>query len=146
MELSWQERASGMLANERKMQPLHRPPSTGCLVVWRDRTLVGCVQHPVDPVFPAIVFLSVTSVYVDPEYIRAVRELDPGRLELVADPLLDLNGNFHVLRREDNRLTFMTPVETRHMAARGGVLIELTPTPEGFSYRGVVPVEARNKP
>src|ERR1051326_8228157 len=110
----WRQLAAGMLENERKMQPMHRPPSTGCLVNWRDQVRVGCIQYPVDPAFPAIVFVSITSRFLDPEYIRAIRNLDPGRLELTADDAIDLTGNFHILRREQERLTCMTPEETRH--------------------------------
>jgi hypothetical protein len=139
-ERSWREMAAGMLANERKMIPLHWPPSTGCLVQWRDRTLVGCVQHPVDAECPDVVFLSVTSKYVHSEYIAAIRELDPGRLEFTADSQLDLSGNFHVVRREGARLMRMTPDETRrmHQVLGSMQLVQVQPgaQPDTIEFKG----------
>ncbi len=113
--MNWRLAAETMLEIERKCRPFHRPPSTGCLVTWRERVLVGMIQHPVHDDFPAIVLLSVTSKYVEPEYICAIRNADPGRLELQADAELDLFDNYHVLRREGSRLTRMDPAETAAM-------------------------------
>lgn len=146
--MNWHEAAKGMLANERKMKPLHRPPSTGCLVSWRDRVLVGCVQHPVDRAFPAVVFLSVTSKYFDPEYVEAIRHLDPGRLELSADPQLELGGRtFHVVRREESYLTFMTQEESRALSRQNFAITQLTPTDEGVHFETVIPlVKPEQKP
>ncbi len=134
----WRQVAIGMLEIERRMQPLHNPPSTGCLVTWRDRVLVGMVQYPVHPQFPAVVFLSVTSKYVHPDYIAAIREAAPGRLELQADADLDLQGNFHVLRRVDDRLMYMTPAETRAMVARRDVVVQVQPREDGIEFRAPV--------
>ncbi len=147
-KIPWRELAEGMLENERKMRPLHRPPSTGCLVTWRDRVLVGCVQHPVDPQYPAVVFLSVTSKYFDPEYVRAIRNLDPGRLELAADPQMEIGaGNFHVLRRQGGRLTFMTADETEAMDKRPFAITQLTPTGKGIHFETIIPlVQPEQKP
>jgi len=131
MTPNWRQLAAGMLEIERKMRPLHRPPSVGCLVTWRDRTLVGMIQSPVSARFPAIVFLSVTSKYFDPEFVRAVRNLDPGRLELEADPALDLNGNFHTLHRDGKRLTFMPEEETAEMLKNPMEVIEAQPHANG---------------
>jgi len=110
---SWRKLAEINLKCERDMQRYHHPPSTGIILSWRGELRVGCIQHPVDIDFPAIVFISITSKYRDPEFARAYRNIDPGRLELRADPRLDLTGNFHVLHRDGNFLTFMTPEETR---------------------------------
>lgn len=135
----WRESAAGMLETERRMRPLHRPPSRGCFVAWRDQVRVGMIQHPIDPDFPAIVFISITSRHLDAEYIRAVRNLDPGRLLLTADDGLDLQDNFHVLRREGDRLSCMTPSETRHIANRPDLiaLTQVQPTSDGVTFQPI---------
>src|SRR5260370_40864620 len=120
-----------MFAIEWKMGPWHDPPSTWCLVKWRDRTLVGMVQHPVCAEFPAIVFLSVTSKYFDPEFVRAVRNLDSGRLQLDADPSLDVTGTFHVLHRDGHQLLFMSHEETTWMMNHPMPIIQVQPRNNG---------------
>lgn len=125
--------AEMMLRTERAMRPRHHPPSTGIILTWRNELRVGMVQHPIDIDFPLIVFLSITSKYRDPEYARHVRNMDPGRLELTADPRLDMEGNFHVLRRIEKVLTFMTPEETHAMerSAFSRFIVQVQPREDG---------------
>lgn len=126
--MDWKGAAKGMLETERRMMPFHRPPSTGVWVLWRAEIKIGMIQKPVDVDYPAVVFLSITSrFHCVPDFVKAVRNLDPGRLELTADAKLDLTGNFHTLRLEDRNLTFMTPQETVAMRDLGARIFQMQP-------------------
>ncbi len=135
---NWRFLAEGFLANERKTKPFHHPPSTGIVLEWRKERRIGCIQWPVLADFPAVVFVSIMSVYIDPEYIRAIRNLDPGRLLLTAEDRLDLRGNFHILRREGDRLTFMTAEEMMAAEASPMAVHEIAPTVNGFAVRPIL--------
>ncbi len=135
---NWRALAEGFLANERKTKPFHRPPSIGIILEWRKERKVGCIQWPVLADFPAVVFVSIMSVHIDPEYIRAIRNLDPSRLDLTADDRLDLKSNFHIVRREGDRLTFMTAEEVVAVEHADIPLLELRPTADGIAVRPVL--------
>lgn len=132
----WREAAQGFLEKERKTRSLMQPPATGCIVRWHGLVKLGAVQWPImaDPRVSAVVWLSIMSKYHDLDYIRAIRNMDPGRLELQADAVLDLEGNFHVLHRVGSRLTAMTPEETLIMAEYRPTILEITPTDTGIIH------------
>jgi glutamine synthetase adenylyltransferase len=58
--------------------------------------------------------LSKNSKPVEEELYNAIKRNDPGRLELLADDSVDLEGSYHVLRKLENRLVSMTPEQTNY--------------------------------
>jgi hypothetical protein len=126
MTIHWLSRARLMLTVEQRMQPYHRPRSIGCLVEWRSTTRVAMIQHPIAP-FPEIVFVSITSREIHPLYIQAVRQLDPGRLELIVDDAIDFSREFLIVRREGRALVGLTPEEITYMDAHMPKIVAVQP-------------------
>ncbi len=137
-QLNWRDLARRVLEYERETKPFHQPPSVGIVLEWRNERRIGCIQPGILPEFPAVVFLSINSVHIAPEFIQAIRNLDPGRLLLTADDGLDLKGNFHTVRREENRLTFMTAKETMAAEASPMPMHEIAPTADGLEVRPIL--------
>lgn len=83
------------------------------MVEWRDGIYIGHIQTIVPDYSSEIVSLSKTSRPLEEDFTRAVRRLDPSRLDLIADNELDLDGPHHLVRRVEKRLTIMTLEQTR---------------------------------
>lgn len=112
---NWEPVAREFLERERSKMPLMRPEPAGVLIKWQEYTYVGGVQV-ISPEFSEEIVVLSMSTYPLPIYLAdAIRKLDPGRLELEADEKLDMTGRQHVLRREGNKLTYMTPEQTAYM-------------------------------
>ncbi len=111
----WEQGAKELLEDEKRKRSLNKPEPVGVLVIWKDYTYIGSIQVIVPDFSKEIVVLSKSTIPLPVEFDNAIRKLDPGRLELEADDKLDLTGRQHVLRRIENRLTFMTPEQTSYM-------------------------------
>lgn len=111
----WESVAKELLEQEIFKKPLMHPEIARVLVMWQKHSYVGGIQVIVPAFSKEIIVLSI-STYPLPIYLAdAIRKMDPGRLELTADDKLDLTGRQHILRREENRLTYMTPDQTEYM-------------------------------
>lgn len=89
------------------------PPMMPIFLEWRNGIYLGGVQHPF-PGYDEIVLLSKTSLSIAGDFERAVKEVDPKRIYLSADPLLDLEGTLHMLRMVGSSLQIMTPEQTTY--------------------------------
>ncbi len=92
------------------------PPQTSVTLSWRRGLYVGGIQEIAPEYSPEIVLLSKSDRQLPEPLIESIRKVDVERLELLADDPLELGGRFHVLRRLENKLTSMTPEQTRYIA------------------------------
>ena len=121
----WELVAKSLLQVEKSDKPKRYPEPTGVFVTWRGSAYIGSIQVIVPDFSKEIVVLSMTSSPPPVKLVDAVKKLDPGRLELTADDMLDLIGRQHVLRRAENRLTLMTPDQTAYMLLHPPVIMEI---------------------
>jgi len=84
------------------------------LLKWRKEQYFGSVQETYPEYSKEIVYLSKTSNPIHSELADCIRKIEPSVLEIVADDELDLEGRGHVLRRLENKLTQMTPEQTKY--------------------------------
>jgi hypothetical protein len=108
----WNKLANYILDEEAKVWGLTEPPITGILLRWRVNGYTGGIQVIYPQFSREIAFLSKTSKPVEEELYNAIKRNDPGRVELIADDSIDLEGNYHTLRKLENRLVSMTPEQT----------------------------------
>ena len=121
----WEHGAKELLQDEIRKRALNKPEPVGVLVIWQDYTYIGSIQVIVPDFSKEIVVLSKSTIPLPVEFDKAIRKLDPGRLELTADDVLDLIGRQHVLRRAENRLMHMTPDQTAYMLLHPPVIMEI---------------------
>jgi len=121
----WEHGAKELLQDEIRKRALNKPEPVGVLVIWQDYTYIGSIQVIVPDFSKEIVVLSKSTIPLPVEFDNAIRKLDPGRLELTADDVLDLTGRQHVLRRAENRLMHMTPDQTAYMLLHPPVIMEI---------------------
>lgn len=122
---NWEPVARELLEQERLKKPLMHPEPTGVLIKWDGCTYVGGIQEIVPEFSKEIVVLSMSTYPLPIDLADAIRKLDPRRLELQADDKLDLTGRQHVLRRIENRLTYMTPEQTAYMLLHPPMIKEI---------------------
>lgn len=137
MQIDWTQAAKAFLENTKKTQAFLQPPATSCFVQWRDEIKVGAIQFPVHPKYPAVIFLSITSRHVHPDFIAALKQMDPDRLELQADAVLDLTGNFHILRRDGPKLSILTPEETKAIQQQTRHVLQVEPRENGIHIESI---------
>ena len=121
----WEHGAKELLQDEIRKRALNKPEPVGVLVIWQDYTYIGSIQVIVPDFSKEIVVLSKSTIPLPVEFDKAIRKLDPGRLELTADDMLDLIGRQHVLRKVENSLTLMTPDQTAYMLLHPPVIMEI---------------------
>ena len=83
------------------------------LVKWRQGEYFGSIQQ-VYPQFSDIFYLSKTSLPLSPDLTTSIRRVELSILDMEADDKLNLEGRGHLLRRLENRLTYMTPEQTKY--------------------------------
>lgn len=115
MEINWDEIAKNILRQEESIKPYISLEQINVLVTWRKNVYIGSIQLINEKFSSEIILLSKSSSPLYKELVDAIRKLDKGRIELCADDLLDLDGRQHILRRLENRLTFMTKEQTKYM-------------------------------
>ncbi|MFQ6010155.1 MAG: hypothetical protein ACE5J7_03500 [Candidatus Aenigmatarchaeota archaeon] len=71
--------------------------------------------------------LSKSTYILAEPLVEAIKNNDPERPILKAEEELDLYGNYHILRRTGDRLTMMTPEQTRYAATHPVALGEANP-------------------
>ncbi len=111
------EVARRLLASIKAQQIVHNPPSILAIVRWRGAEYFGSIQEVVPTYSREIVFLSKTSRALVPGLAEAIRAEESGIVTLVANAALDLEGNYHYLRRAGNHLVKMTPAQTSYMVS-----------------------------
>lgn len=121
----WEQGAKELLQDEKRKRALNKPEPVGVLVIWKDYTYIGSIQVIVPDLSKEIVVLSKSTIPLPVEFDNAIRKLDPVRLELTADDILDLTGRQHILRRVENMLTRMTPDQTEYMLLHPPVIHEI---------------------
>ena len=95
------------------------------IISWRNKIYIGHIQIIVQDYSNEIVCLNKSSKPLIDGLYRAIINIDKERLNLVADNILDLTDRQHVLRRLENKLTYMTPEQTRYIAVNMPEIIEL---------------------
>ena len=121
----WEKAAGKLLAEEKRMRLYNNPEPTGIMLTWRNGSYIGHIQIPAPEYSKEVVALSKTSKPLQDGFAKAIRKLDPGRLELVADDELALTDRNHILRKLENRLTKMTAEQTAYMIANKPEIYEL---------------------
>lgn len=111
----WDGAARFLLQKEKRVRALNNPEPVGALIKWRGNTYFGHIQAVASNFSNEIMALTKTSNPIPDELTRAIKKLDPGRLELEADAPLDMTGKHHILRKAENRLTQMTRQQTEYM-------------------------------
>lgn len=125
LEMAAYKAAQEFLRIEKNAKENCCPPQTSVTIRWRDNFYFGGIQEISPEYSPEIVLLSKNSNLLPEPFIESVKRLDPKRLELLADGSLDLEGRYHVLRRLENKLTSMTPEQTKYIADSPTRVIEL---------------------
>lgn len=100
--------AINYLAQEKQTLTRNVPPAIATLIEWRSQTYIGSIQEVASKYSKEIVLLSKSSQPIPEELIKALAELDKGRLNLSAETTLDLEGRLYVLRRVGDILQQMT--------------------------------------
>lgn len=114
-ETNWEEMAISILEQEKLLKYRNYPEPIGVIIKWDDISYIGSIQKIVPEFSSEIVLLSKSRYILPDKLMNAIRELDKGRLELIADSFLDITGRQHILRMLDNRLTNMTEEQTKYM-------------------------------
>ena len=94
------------------------------IIEWRDNPYFGHIQH-VYPQQQEIVNLSKTSRPIPQALADSIKRVEPTILQLKADDFLDLEGRQHILRKLEDRLTIMTPEQTRYAMEHPIRMVEL---------------------
>ena len=117
--------AAEILRQEKMTAEVNKPPSIGVIVRWKNNAYIGSLQMIAEDCSPEICLLNKSSKAINPELIEAIREIQPDRLQLVADEVLDLEDRVHVMRRVGNRLTICTAAQTEYMTRNMPAIFEL---------------------
>lgn len=113
---TWAEDAAYCLLEMLKRLKYHNYPEPTCvLVTWKNGIYIGVIQTIVPTFSKEIVFLSKSSNPIGYKVADAIRKMDNGIFELIADDILDLTGRYHVVRRLENKLVKMTSEQTVYM-------------------------------
>lgn len=107
--------AERLLALEEEKAKLNFPAPEGIFLLWNGETYIGSLQKIAEKFSPEIVLLSKTSNLIKPEIVNAILEIQPKRLRIIADNILDLTGRIHILRKVELRLTVCTPEQTKYI-------------------------------
>jgi len=113
--VNWEEIAKNILEKQEMLKTCNYPLPTSVLITWRNGVYIGSIQNAAPELSDEIVLLSKSSYSLPDALVNAIRKLDDKRLELGADESLDLNGRQHILRRVENRLTYMAPEQIKYM-------------------------------
>ena len=100
------------------------PKAQFVLVKWRQGEYFGSIQQTY-PQFSDVFYLSKTSKPLPSELTNSIRKLEPSVINMKADDELDLEGRAHLLRRLEDKLTHMTPEQTRYAEENFINIIEL---------------------
>src|SRR3989338_10861685 len=114
-----------LLEKEASMRKYLIPEPISIIISWRIKIYIGHIQIIVQDYSNEIVCLNKSSKPLIDGLYRAIINIDKERLNLVADNILDLTDRQHVLRRLENKLTYMTPEQTRYIAVNMPEIIEL---------------------
>ena len=104
--------AESFLMEERAVLYGASTPTTPITVNWRGTPYPGFLQPC--PLRPEIVYV-VKSPQMAQEFMDALRELDAGRPELVADDSLELDRREFFLRRTGDRLEPLQDADTSYL-------------------------------
>jgi hypothetical protein len=124
METDWHEVAKNYLRNEEISLSRQEPRGVAAFIQWRNNSYVGSVQKIAPEYSDEIVLLSKTSRPIPKQLKEAIAELDQNRLELWAETMIDLEGQYHVLRMVGDRLKQMTADQMQYMRKRGLTVAE----------------------
>lgn len=83
---------------------------------WRGGVYVGYVKEIAPEFSKEIVLIYKSFNPVEERLINAVRERD--NEELYADDSMNLAGRYHLARKLDDRITFLTPEQEAYMSKR----------------------------
>ncbi len=108
--------AKEILRQEKSAYHLFSQKPIGVLVRWKKNIYLGSIQEIAPKFSKEIVLLSKSSHPIDNNLVNSIRKFDKERIELIADESLDLEGRQHAVRKLNNRITFMTPEQTRYIA------------------------------
>ncbi len=121
---NWYQIARNYLAEEKQSLSKNVPLAIAVFVDWKGQTYIGGIQEIAHGYDKEIVLLSKSSQPIQKELIKAIINLDKCRLTLLAEPILDLEGRLHILRRVENKLQQMTPNQMNYMELKQKVIIE----------------------
>lgn len=107
--------AAELLKYERDAFKQIEPKPPRVMVKWWGRSYTGYIEEIAPDYSREIVLLTKTSHPLPNDLANAIRKLDTGRIDLEADNSLDLNNRCVVMRFTGNRLTSMTPEQTRYV-------------------------------
>lgn len=114
--MNWDKIAKDILEQEKILKTCNYPAPTFVLVTWNGGVYIGSIQEVAPEFSDEIVVLSKSSCELHSDLVSTIRKLEENRLELVAEDSLDLVGRQHVLRRLEDKLTYMTSEQTKYMA------------------------------
>ena len=121
----WDGIARRFLEAEKRMSGTNIPPSVPIFLYWKFNAYIGSLQEPFSEYSREIVLLSKSSNSPNPDLLKAIKKLNKTRLEVTADPELDLTGRQHLLRRIGTRLTSMTLEQTEYAKSHLPPIIEI---------------------
>ncbi len=121
----WRDIARNLLSSVRSIKKKLHPEPIGAIITWKKDMYIGHIQEVISDSSKEIVILSKSSYPLQKELVEEIRKLDKERIELHADDILDLDGRLHVVRRLDNRLTFMTHDQTLYMMKNKPLIYEI---------------------
>jgi hypothetical protein len=113
--VNWEEVAGYILGQEKILKTLNFPAPISVLVTWNGDIYLGSIQKVALEFSDEIVVLSKTTHRLPNDLVSAIRKLDTGRLDLVAEDSLDLDGRQHILRIVGNELVYMTHEQTKYI-------------------------------
>lgn len=112
---NWKDMAKSLLQYEKSIKTMIYPEPIRAIITWKNDIYIGHIQEIVPEFSKEVVVLSKSSNPLQKELIEEIRKLDKERIELYVDDNLDLEGRQHIIRRLDNRLTYMTRQQTEYM-------------------------------
>ena len=83
---------------------------------WRDGVYIGYIKEIAPEFSKEIVLIYKSFSPVEERLVDAVRELDSE--ELYADDSMNLAGRYHLARKLEDKLTFLTPEQETYMSKR----------------------------
>ena len=132
------------LAQEIAQRPFIFPDATYVIIHWQGESFVGAIQH----LDKTIVILTKALSPSPESYLDIVREFDEGRLELVADDALELEGKVFTLEYdEDARRVFAMDQAKWEQFQAGMTLISIEDNPpEDVEFFNIESRRARRQP
>ena len=112
----WSVVARSLLSSAHTSAKLNVPSAEVVLVQWQNQHYFGSIQVIFPEYDTEIVLLSKTSRAVQQGLIQAIRGIEPEIPVLTALDILELEGNYHVVRRLGNNLLEMTFEQTQYSA------------------------------